>query len=78
MHLALCLVQGKHRTKIIVPWPCSYRGEKTAMFQGWQWSEFSISLFFSFFFFFCIFFCFLGPCLHHVEIPRLGVRQLEL
>ena len=56
MHLALCLVQGKLRTKIIVPWPCSYRGEKTAMFQGWQWSEFSISLFFSFFFFFCIFF----------------------
>ena len=30
-----------------------------------------------FFFFFFFFFVFLGPCLRHMEVPRLGVK-LEL
>lgn len=39
----IVLVQGKPRAEVMVPFTCSYRGIKVAIFQGQQWPELSIS-----------------------------------
>ena len=47
-------------------------GGKAATLEGPEGEE-MFAEFFGFFFFFC--FCFLGPCLWHMEVPRLGVKR---